>query len=180
MNVYAPASATQSSRCEHCHLGACLYPHGTPVVPVLVYIHGGGYIYGNPKAWPFDHWVEQSPNIIVVSIYYRLGAFGFLSIPSFASEPSSSSPGTHNVGILDQKEALRWVQRYISAFGGDPNQVTISGQSAGGQSVMLHLLDQGTNETLFQRAISQSPFRTAVPSPTEQKVRKLEVVSGRH
>lgn len=144
------------------------------IVPVLVYIHGGAYIYGNPSAWPFDHWVEQSPNVVIVSIYYRLDAFGFLSLPFFASKLSPFAPGTHNAGFLDQREALQWIQRHITAFGGDPQRVTIAGHSAGGASVVLHTVARGANEKLFHQAISQSPYRTPVPTPEQQKVSRID------
>ncbi|KAK0494032.1 alpha/beta-hydrolase [Armillaria luteobubalina] len=133
-------------------------------LPVLVYIHGGGYIYGNPANWPFDHWIHQSPNVVVVSVYYRLSSFGFLAHPDFAS---SSEHGDLNVGFLDQTQALRWVKQHISSFGGDPEHVTINGQSAGGSSVELHLVAHG--EQLFSGAIAQSVYRAALPSPEQQK-----------
>ncbi|KAG7444765.1 alpha/beta-hydrolase [Guyanagaster necrorhizus] len=133
-------------------------------LPVLVYIHGGGYIYGNPANWPFDHWVHQSPNVVIVSIYYRLDSFGFLAHPDFAS---SSEYGDLNAGFLDQIQALRWVKQHISAFGGDPTRVTINGQSAGGSSVELHLVAH-EGEQLFSGAIAQSVYRAALPSPEQQ------------
>ncbi|PBL04287.1 alpha/beta-hydrolase [Armillaria gallica] len=134
-------------------------------LPVLVYIHGGGNIYGNPANWPFDHWVHQSPNVVIVSVYYRLSSFGFLAHPDFAS---SSEHGDLNVGFLDQIQALRWVKQHISSFGGDPERVTINGQSAGGSSVELHLVAH-EGEQLFSGAIGQSVYRAAVPSPEQQK-----------
>ncbi|KAK0204425.1 alpha/beta-hydrolase [Desarmillaria ectypa] len=133
-------------------------------LPVLVYIHGGGYIYGNPANWPFDHWVHQSPNVVIVSVYYRLSSFGFLAHPDFAS---SSEHGDLNAGFLDQIQALRWVKQQISAFGGDPERVTINGESAGGSSVELHLVAH-EGEQLFSGAIAQSVYRGAVPSPEQQ------------
>lgn len=125
-----------------------------------------GYVFGNPANWPFDHWIHQSPNVVVVSVYYRLDSFGFLSHPSFAADPSL---GDLNVGFEDQTEALRWVQKNIDAFGGDPNQVTINGQSAGGSSVELHLIAP-QQEGLFQGAIAQSVYRTPLPTPQQQEV----------
>lgn len=130
-----------------------------------------GFFYGNPRNWPFDHWIQQSPNVVIVSVYYRLDAFGFLSAPSFTSTNTPSSIGTHNAGLLDQREALRWVQKHISAFGGDPARVTINGESAGGASVVFHLVSRGAaQERLFSGAIAQSIYRTPVPLPKQQKV----------
>ena len=135
-------------------------------VPVLVYIHGGGYVSGNPANWPFDHWIHQVPFVVIVSVYYRLDSIGFLSHPAFASSPSL---GDLNVGFSDQTVALRWIQEHIDAFGGDAGQVTINGQSAGGSSVELHLVASG-QQGLFHGAIAQSVFRTPLPSPEQQEV----------
>lgn len=166
----------------------------TPLVPVLVYIHGGGtstqnlpclfltcfstgYIYGNPANWPFDHWINQSPNVVVVSVYYRLSSFGFLATPAF----SSSANGDLNAGFLDQIQALKWVQANIASFGGDPKRVTINGESAGGSSVELHLV-ANEGEKLFSAAIAQSVYRTPLPTPAQQEVclvilRRMSTVS---
>ncbi|KAF6759817.1 EstA protein [Ephemerocybe angulata] len=148
VNVYAPAGATKTSK-----------------FPVLVYIHGGGYIYGNPRNWPFDHWVAQSPNTLIVSVYYRLSSFGFLAHPELRDDPTL---GTLNAGFLDQIQALRWVKDHIASFGGDPGRVTINGESAGGASVALHLVASNEGEQLFNRAIAQSVYRTPVPMPEQQ------------
>ncbi len=134
---------------------------------MLVYIHGGGYVYGNPANWPFDHWIEQSPDIVVVSVYYRLSSFGFLATPEF----NDSSNGDFNAGFLDQVEALRWVRQNIASFGGDPSKVTINGQSAGGGSVELHLVANHGSEAFFSGAIPQSIYRTPMPLPELQKVK---------
>ncbi|TDL19532.1 alpha/beta-hydrolase [Rickenella mellea] len=146
VNIYAPANSTSKSN-----------------LPVLVYIHGGGYIYGNPRNWPFEHWINQSPNVVVVSVYYRLDSFGFLAHPSFRE----GSVGDLNAGFLDQILALRWLKSNIAAFGGDPSRVTINGQSAGGGSVEMHLV---ANEggPLFSGAIAQSVYREVMPSPEQQ------------
>jgi para-nitrobenzyl esterase len=89
---------------------------------------------------------------VVVTINYRLGAFGFLAHPALASRPRGPS-GNH--GLMDQQVALRWVQRNITQFGGDPRNVTIAGQSAGGTSVLAHLVSHSARG-LFQRAIVHS------------------------
>ena len=129
-------------------------------------IPGAGYVFGNPRNWPFDHWVHQVPDVVVVSVYYRLDSFGFLSHPAFVSNPSL---GNLNVGFEDQTEALRWVQKNIHAFGGDPSRVTINGESAGGSSVELHLVAHG-QDGLFHGAIAQSVYRTPLPTPAQQEV----------
>ncbi|KAG6884629.1 hypothetical protein C0993_009434 [Termitomyces sp. T159_Od127] len=147
VNIYTPADANKESN-----------------LPVLVYIHGGGYVFGNPANWPFDHWIHQSPNVVVVSVYYRLSSFGFLALPEF----EDSTLGDLNAGFLDQTEALRWVKRNIVSFGGNPNKVTINGESAGGSSVELHLV-ANMDEKLFTGAIAQSVFRAPLPTPDQLK-----------
>ena len=93
-------------------------------------------------------------NVVVVSIYYRLSSFSFLAMPAFGD----ATIGDLNAGFLDQIEALRWVKENIVSFGGDPNKVTINGESAGGSSVELHLVAKNV-EGLFHRAIAQSVYR---------------------
>jgi carboxylesterase type B len=101
-----------------------------------------------------------------VSIYYRLDSFGFLAVPDFID----ANFGDFNAGFLDQIEALRWVKENIASFGGDPNLITINGQSAGGSSVELHLVAKNV-EPLFHRAIAQSVFRVPLPTPEQQMVK---------
>uniref|UniRef100_A0A182QER6 Carboxylic ester hydrolase n=1 Tax=Anopheles farauti TaxID=69004 RepID=A0A182QER6_9DIPT len=119
----------------------------TESLPTIVYIHGGGYLagYNSPLVAGAEKLMDHP--VVLVTITYRLGAFGFLSTGDEAS--------SGNYGLKDQRLALRWVHRNIEAFGGDPQLVTIMGHSAGGASVHLQLMDRG-NEGLFQRAISLS------------------------
>ncbi|KZO95383.1 alpha/beta-hydrolase [Calocera viscosa TUFC12733] len=120
-------------------------------LPVVVYIFGGGFYYGNPAGFPLYDWVHQSQNVIGVSMNYRLNLFGFLG-SHFVQED-----GDLNVGLLDQRAAIEWVQRHISQFGGDGSKITISGESAGGASVMLQVTAYGgTKGAPFQSAIAQS------------------------
>ena len=122
-------------------------------LPVLVWIHGGGNVNG----WSFEPNYRgaalAAKGLVVVSIQYRLGVFGFLAHPALSGESPAGSSG--NYGILDQIEALRWVQRHIQRFGGDPNKVTLFGESAGAGNIAYLLLSPLT-EGLFQRAVSQS------------------------
>lgn len=83
----------------------------------------------------FDGWIHQSPNIVIVPVYYRLDSFGFLATPEFV-DPMY---GDFNVGFRDQVQTLKWVNWYISPFGGDSSRVTINGITAGGASVELHM-----------------------------------------
>lgn len=103
---------------------------------------------------------------MIVSVYYRLNSFGFLTSPEFTTNPKL---GDLNAGFQDQTQGLKWIKQYISAFGGDPNRVIINGESAGGSSVELHLIANEA-EKLFSGAIAQSVYRAPVPLPGQQKV----------
>ena len=166
VNIYTPSKARADSGCESSpsfhHVDRVLIGPRS-LVPVLFYIHGGGFIYGNPANFPFDHWVHQSQDVVVVSIYYRLATFGFLSHPNFAD----GTIADNNAGFLDQVQALKWVESYISYFGGDPSKITIDGESAGGASVLLHLVSTGRK--VFKQAISQSLYRGPFPTLDQQK-----------
>lgn len=116
-------------------------------IPVMVWIHGGGYNTGAGSEFRYDGSTLAGRGVVVVTINYRLGAYGFLSTED------EVMPG--NYGLLDQVLALKWVQKNIHAFGGNPNQVTIFGESAGSSSVSLHVLSP-LSKGLFHRAIMQS------------------------
>ena len=123
--------------------------------PVMVWIHGGSYVCdgtANPRNWG-DRFVLAHPEVVFVSINYRLGLLGFLDLSSLPDGKDYARSG--NLGLLDQVEALRWVRRNIAAFGGDPDNVTIMGHSAGAGSVaLLASIDEA--QGLFCRAIMQS------------------------
>ncbi|KAF9008289.1 Alpha/Beta hydrolase protein [Cyathus striatus] len=129
-------------------------------LPVLFYIHGGGYTFGNPASFPFTHWLSSSSQFITVSPAYRLSSFGFLSHPSVPQQDL-------NAGLQDLIMALKWVNEHIGKFGGDPGKVTIMGHSAGGSSVELLLVAKGV-EGLFWAAVPQSVYRTPVPRVQDQ------------
>lgn len=135
LNVYAPASA----------LGG---PHR---LPVMVWIHGGAFEMGSGSTSIYDGAPFADQGVVFVSINYRLGALGYLELggldPSFA--------GSGNCGFLDQVEALRWVNRHIEHFGGDPGRVTVFGESAGSMSTAL-LLASPLTDGLIHQAICQS------------------------
>lgn len=123
--------------------------------PVMVWIHGGSYVCdgtANPRNWG-DQFVKVHPEVVLVSINYRLGLLGFLDLSSLPDGKDFARSG--NLGLLDQVEALRWVKRNIAAFGGDPDNVTIFGHSAGAGSVsLLASIDEA--QGLFRRVIAQS------------------------
>ena len=117
---------------------------------MLVWIHGGGLVQDGARN--YDGTKLAADGAVVVTINYRLGALGFLAHPALASRPGGPAG---NYGLMDQQAALRWVQRNIARFGGDPDNVTIAGESAGGLSVLAQMVSSGARG-LFQRAIVQS------------------------
>ena len=117
--------------------------------PVIAWIYGGAFVGGSSALYPLAH-MAKSGDVVVVSFNYRLGVFGFMSHPAFAA----SSNGSY--GLEDQRAALRWVQRNIAAFGGDPENITIAGESAGAASVCMHVIAPNETSGLFQKAIIQS------------------------
>nr|KAF6439627.1 acetylcholinesterase (Cartwright blood group) [Rousettus aegyptiacus] len=125
------------------------YPRPTSPTPVLVWIYGGGFYSGASSLDVYDgRFLAQAEGTVLVSMNYRVGAFGFLALPG-----SREAPG--NVGLLDQRLALQWVQENVAAFGGDPMSVTLFGESAGAASVGMHLLSP-PSRGLFHRAVLQS------------------------
>lgn len=120
--------------------------------PVLVYFHGGSNTQGYSQMTPLGPAFSQL-GLVVVSANYRLGPFGFLAYPALTSESEHRSSG--NYGLLDQLEALKWVKQNIRAFGGDPDRVTVMGQSAGAVDICL-LMGSPLSRELFQRAILES------------------------
>ena len=122
------------------------------LLPVMVWIYGGAMVHGNTEQYPGE--ALASKGVIMVSMNYRMGRLGFFAHPALAAESPGDVRG--NYGYTDQLAALKWVQRNIASFGGDPKQVTIFGESAGGGSVMSHLVSP-MSRGLFARAILQSP-----------------------
>ncbi|KAJ2993853.1 hypothetical protein NUW58_g1719 [Xylaria curta] len=136
----------------------CLYlsvyaPTNGTDLPVLVWIHGGGHsVFGatyDPSAW-----IETNDNgFVVVEMQYRLGAFGFLA------SPEVKNGGRLNAGLLDQRYAIEWTRQHIAKFGGDPNRITIGGESSGAASAIFHALAYGGKEKgLFNNIIAASPY----------------------
>ena len=131
--------------------------------PVLVWIHGGGFVNGSGDIYNARRLTRRG-DIVVVTINYRLGALGFLAHPALG--PTGD---VGNYGLADQQAALRWVRDNIAGFGGDPDKVTIAGESAGGMSVCDHLVAPGS-AGLFSAAIIQSgPCQAQYDLPTAEK-----------
>lgn len=136
--------------------------------PVLVWIHGGAFVSGSgSSSWYDGESFATKGDIVVVTINYRLGIFGFLHLGEIGGQEYATSG---NCGILDQVAALEWIQENIEAFGGDPDRVTVFGESAGAMSIGV-LLGMPSAKGLFQQAILQSgAARNAVPSSKATKV----------
>jgi para-nitrobenzyl esterase len=124
-------------------------PGGDERRPVMVWIHGGAFVNGSGGAYDSRR-LAQRGNIVVVTLNYRLGALGFLAHPALGAPG-----GVGNYGLADQQAALRWVRDNIADFGGDPDKVTVAGESAGGMSVCDHLVAPDS-QGLFRAAIIQS------------------------
>ena len=138
----------------------CLYlnvwtpaKHDTKSLPVLVYFYGGGFVAGDGSEPRYDGASMAKKGIVVVTINYRLNIFGFFAHPELSAE--ASYKGSGNYGLLDQTTALKWVQRNIAVFGGDPKKVTIAGESAGSISVSAQMASP-LAKGLFTGAIGES------------------------
>ncbi len=132
-------------------------------LPVLVWIYGGGFSFGSTSTPTHNGEHLARKGVVLVSINYRVGPLGFLAHPELSAESPSHSSG--NYGLLDQIAGLKWIQENISAFGGDPEQVTIFGESAGGISVSM-LCASPLAKGLFHGAISQSGGSFGPSRPT--------------
>ncbi|KAF5360983.1 hypothetical protein D9756_005140 [Leucocoprinus leucothites] len=148
------SGSPQSS--EDClFLNVVMPAFGKENLPVVVWIHGGGYFGGSASLYDGNDLTPQAGgNVVSVVIQYRLGVFGFLSGQKI------HDGGVLNAGLLDQQFALEWVQRHISKFGGDPSRVTIWGESAGAGSVIQHVIanDGNTQPPLFRAAMTSSTY----------------------
>ncbi|MBR1630052.1 MAG: carboxylesterase family protein, partial [Lachnospiraceae bacterium] len=128
---------------------------GAAKKPVMVWIHGGAFESGGTVDPMFDchNFVKENPDVIVVTIAYRLGVLGFLHLSHLPD--GGEYTDSQNLGLLDQKMALKWVHENIAGFGGDPDNVTIWGESAGGGSCTMLPLIEGTH-AYFKRVIAES------------------------
>jgi len=136
-------------------------------LPVIVWIHGGAYIFGAGSVPIYDGARMAKKGAAFVSLNYRLGSLGFFAHPAL---DKAQAGGPYNFGLLDQIAALKWVQRNIAKFGGDPGNVTIMGQSAGAKSVLAHF-SSPLSRGLFHKAIAQSVY--VVPDAKLEKAREI-------
>ncbi|MGH9638850.1 MAG: carboxylesterase/lipase family protein [Bryobacteraceae bacterium] len=142
-------------------------------LPVMVWIYGGGFQAGASSEPRQDGKFLAQKGVVVVSMNYRLGIFGFMAYPGLQEDGHNASG---EYGLLDQVAALKWVQRNIAAFGGDPHNVTIFGESAGSFSVSA-LVASPLTKGLFERAIGESGAMLSVPGRPEQTLKKAEKVA---
>lgn len=156
-SIYAWTPAPMSEDCLTLNIWA---PADARNAPVFFWIHGGALVSGSSRDALYNGTRLADRGIVVVSINYRLGVLGWLAHPELSKESPFGVSG--NYGLLDQIEALKWVQRNIAAFGGDPSNVTIAGESAGGLSVM-YLLAAPPARGLFAKAIAESAYMISTP-----------------
>lgn len=156
---FAPAcpqsSATPITTGENCLYLNIWLPAGSQSSrnAVMFFIHGGGFIEGAGSLDLYNGHELAKKDVVVVTMNYRLGSFGFLAHPKLDAESADGVSG--NYGLLDQMAALRWVQNNITAFGGDPSRVTVFGESAGATSILI-LLSSPSSAGLYQQAIVES------------------------
>jgi para-nitrobenzyl esterase len=156
-NIYAENPFPMSEDCLTLNIWT---PENAHNAPVFFWIHGGALSGGSSREGVYDGAALAARGIVVVTINYRLGVFGWLAHPELSKESPLGISG--NYGLLDQIEALRWVQRNIRDFGGDPANVTIAGESAGGLSVM-YLMTSPNARGLFAKAIAESAYLISTP-----------------
>jgi para-nitrobenzyl esterase len=144
----------EAAQSEDCLTLNVWTPATASAAPVMVWIHGGGNTAGFGARRYYDGSTFARDGVVLVSINYRLGRLGFFAHPALTHE-SGAQEALGNYGLLDQLAALAWVKRNIKAFGGDPANVTVFGESAGGQDI-LTLMSMKASEGLFQRAIVES------------------------
>ena len=149
LNVYVPAKAGKN-------------------LPVMVWIHGGGLIVDGARDPQFTPINLVKNGVIVVTFDYRLGSLGFFASKELIDEAKAKGEPVGNYGTMDQIAALKWVKKNIAAFGGDPNNVTIFGQSAGGRSVTWLMVSDAA-KGLFHRAIAQSAQQSPLRGMTEKR-----------
>jgi para-nitrobenzyl esterase len=151
--AHKEAWAQVGPRSEDCLTLNVWHPEGAKKAAVMVFLHGGGFTYGGAGVPLYDGANLAKRGVVVVTLNYRLGILGFFAHPALTAEDPNGKLG--NYGIMDQVEALRWVQRNIARFGGDPANVTVFGESAGAGTVQV-MMGSPDAKGLFAKAISES------------------------
>lgn len=157
-SIYAGEAPTLSEDCLFLNIWS---PQGATAAPVFVWIHGGALATGASSEAMYDGArMAAAQGMVVVSINYRLGVLGYLAHPELSAESRRNISG--NYGLMDQIAALKWIKANAAAFGGDPDNVTIAGESAGALSVM-YLMASPEARGLFHKAIAQSAYMISTP-----------------
>ncbi|MXP29615.1 carboxylesterase family protein [Porphyrobacter algicida] len=156
--IYSPREPLPMS--EDCLTLNIWAPAHAKNAPVMVWIHGGALVTGSSREPLYDGAKLAKRGIVLVSINYRLGVLGWMAHPALSAENDRHISG--NYGLMDQIAALRWVKHNVAAFGGDPEKVTIAGESAGALSA-IYLMESPAARGLFQRAIVESGYMIAMP-----------------
>lgn len=171
-SICVQQGAQQAPQSEDClFLNVWAPGETTEPLPVMVWIHGGGYRLGSGSGAGYDGAPLASNGVVLVTINYRLNVFGFLAHPELSAESAHGASG--NYGLMDMVAALEWVRDNAAAFGGDPGRVTIFGESAGGGAVMA-LMIAPQAEGLFHRAIAQSTYIHGWDRPLDAPARGWE------
>ena len=172
-NVFGDMNFRSSGMSEDCLYLNVWTPANKPneKLPVLVYFYGGGFVAGDGSESRYDGESLAKKGIVTVTLNYRLGIFGFFSHPELTKESPNHASG--NYGLLDQNAALLWVKKNIAAFGGDPDKITIAGESAGSISVSAQMVSP-LSKNLIAGAIGQSgaminPTLDAIPLAENEK-----------
>ncbi|HOX29198.1 MAG TPA: carboxylesterase family protein, partial [bacterium] len=156
LNVWAPMTAAKAAK------------------PVMVFIHGGGFVLGSgSQPWYESTNLASQGDVVAVTINYRLNAFGFIVHPALKDAKGRIG----NYGLYDQAFALKWVKKNIAAFGGDPNNVTIFGESAGGMSVGLHLISPESRGMFTKAIIESGPMLLMKKTVAEEEKTGLEAAA---
>ncbi len=163
----AMAQGGNARQSEDCLFLNVFAPHGAHKAPVMVWIHGGAHRFGAGSGPIYDGSKFAQDGVILVSINYRLGLLGFFAHPALTKAAAPDAP-LGNYGQMDQIAALKWVQRNIAAFGGDPGNVTVFGESAGGSSILFQLATPAA-KGLFAKAIVESGGGWNAPTTLTQK-----------
>lgn len=151
--AHTEAWAKVGRQSEDCLFLNVWAPKGAKHTPVMVFLHGGGFTYGSAGVPLYDGAKLARRGVVLVSLNYRLGRLGFFAHPALTAEDPNGRLG--NYGVMDQVAGLRWVQRNIARFGGDPRNVTVFGESAGAGVVQI-LMGSSEGEGLFAKAVSES------------------------
>src|SRR5208282_1316518 len=166
-----PLACGVSEDCLYLNVWTPAEPQRSEKLPVMVWIHGGGFGVGAGSEPRYNGTRLAARGIVVVTLNHRLNALGFLAHPQLTAESEHRASG--NYGVLDLVAALQWVRRNIAAFGGDPDEVTIAGESAGSEAVSA-LMASPLAKGLFARAIGESGAMFATPSRTPAPLERAE------